>query len=222
MEAEPNRFDPILFDLDGTLTDPGPGITRSVAHALESHGRTAPPLRELRDCIGPPLQDSFRRLLGPGADDAAVSRHVDAYRDYYREQGLYECELIPGIEAVLEALVARGLALRVVTSKPTVFACEVVEHFGLARWFAGVHGSELDGTRADKKQLLGHVLAREGLDARRCLMVGDRRHDVEGAIENAITPLGVLWGYGDRDELEAAGAARIADKPLDLLMFLSL
>ena len=221
MGADAAAFDPVLFDLDGTLTDPGPGITRSIGHSLETYGRPVPPDSELRACIGPPLQESFRRFLGADADDAAVERHIEAYRDRYREIGIYECEVIPEIEGVLAELAESGLTLRVVTSKPTVFAREVVEHFGLARWFAGIHGSELDGTRADKQALLAHVVACESLDAKRCAMIGDRHHDVVGAITNGITPVGVLWGYGDREEREAAGAARVARYPLELLDFLS-
>jgi len=205
----------LLFDLDGTLTDSAAGITRCIAHALERLGRVPPPAAALRPCIGAPLAEAFRALLG-GADDSLVRHAVALYRERFASVGMYENEVCAGIPELLATLRERGLPLRVVTSKPTVYSVEIVRHFGLADFFEGVHGSELDGTRTDKTELVAHVLEIEKIAPHEAIMIGDRSHDVRGALANDVRPIGVLWGYGSREELAAAGAAAIVARPADL------
>ncbi len=200
----------IFFDLDGTLTDPAPGITRSLAHALAELGAEVPSLRALERFIGPPLQQTFAELLDT-RDRAVIDDAVRVYRERYGEAGLYECVLMPGIEALLARLAMQERELFVVTAKPTLYAERVVEHFGIASCFEGVHGPGLDGTRADKAELIAHVLREEGLEARSTVMVGDREQDMLGAVANGVSAIGVLWGYGSEAELMRSGAAALAE-----------
>ncbi len=195
-----------LFDLDGTLTDPGTGINACIRHALDAIGMPVPSTAELRAWIGPPLLDSFRDHLGSRslADDA-----LRRYRDRYSRIGMFENEPYPGIDEALATIASRIDVMLVVTSKPRVFASTIVEHFGLDRYFAGVYGSELDGSLTDKRELIGQALRSESLAAEAAVMIGDRRHDVVGAQANSVASIGVLWGYGSRRELEAAGAGRM-------------
>ncbi len=209
----------LLFDLDGTLTDPREGITRSLAHALERMGREPPALDELTFAIGPPLRQSLAQLLGTEARDA-VEAALAFYRERFAEVGLFENAPYRGIDAALATLAASGATLIVATSKPQVYAERIVRHFGLHRHFTAVHGCELDGTREDKRDLLEHLLARHGIDRRRCVMIGDRGADMRAARHHGAQALGVLWGYGTRDELSVAGAhalcAAIEDLPATL------
>ena len=193
----------ILFDLDGTLTDPGEGIARCLRHALGRLGREAPPAAALRRFVGPPLHESFTELLG--ADGGAlVDEAVRVYRERFEEVGMFENRLYPGVADGLAALSGAGHRLWVVTSKPTVYADRIVDRFGLRRWMQGVHGSELSGAYADKRRLVRRVLDAEHLEGRGTWMVGDRRHDVRGARDNGASCIGVLWGYGSAGELEEA------------------
>jgi phosphoglycolate phosphatase len=202
----------ILFDLDGTLTDPFVGITRSVQYALEKLGRLAPRAEDLRTYIGPPLQVTFPKLLGndDAAEAAECLRH---YRARYGEVAKFENELTPGIVEALTALSKAGYFLSVATSKLESYARDIIEHFDLMRFFDEVHGSQLDGSNADKGELIGHIMAVEGLRADQTIMIGDRLHDIVGASKNRMRAIGVLWGFGDRAELENAGAAGIAALP---------
>jgi len=202
----------ICFDLDGTLTDPKPGITRSIQYALEKLGHPAPEEDELTWCIGPPLLGSFATLVGEADAEYAVQH----YRDRFGDLGYRENELYPGIIEVLAALGTRDIQLLVATSKPTFYARKIIEHFGLASYFEDVCGSELDGTRADKTDLLAWIVAKKGLEPGATAMIGDRRHDVIGARNNAIDAVAVLYGYGSRDELSEAGAAHLCERPGDL------
>lgn len=198
----------LLFDLDGTLTDPGLGITRCLAHALEQLGRPAPARAELERFIGPPLQQNFAELLG-STDAGLISEAIARYRDRFGETGLFENEVYPGIPELLAELRAAGHELRVVTSKPTLYATRIAAHFELDGHFAEVHGSELSGERCDKGELLAHLLDTEPLAREDCVMIGDRSHDVRGARANGLRSIGVLWGYGSHDELTEAGAGRL-------------
>lgn len=207
--AFPSRIATVLLDLDGTLTDPHLGITTSIRHAMAELGRPLAPEVVLDWCIGPPLIDAFARLLG--GDRALAERGVAAYRARYGVVGLYENEVYPGIPALLDALVADGRRLVLATSKPRVFAARILEHFDLARRFTAVHGSELDGTRVHKTDLLPWIVEVERIDPTTAVMVGDREHDVLGARAAGIATVGVSWGYGGRDELERVGAARVVD-----------
>jgi phosphoglycolate phosphatase len=196
----------IYLDLDGTLTDPAPGITQCIRHALESLGECPPAAGDLHWCIGPPLLESFQTLVGPERAPRALAH----YRQRFDRIGWQENSVYDGIPAALEALRQTGAALFVATSKPEVFARRIVDHFGLERYFNDVFGPELDGTRADKTELLRH--ARQGQSGP-AVMVGDRRHDMIGAVNNGLVPVGVSWGYGSRQELLAAGAVRVIDSP---------
>ncbi len=191
-----------LFDLDGTLTDPKLGITRSIQHALRKRGRPVPHADQLESLIGPPLEQSFREHFGMSPGDARQA--VGDYREYFAEKGLFENAVYPGIAELLAALRGRQLRLAVATSKPTVFAERILTHFGLADRFEGVIGSHLDGGRVDKGELIRDALAALRVGAADAVHVGDRRHDVLGARANGVTAIAVGWGYGTREELLAA------------------
>jgi len=203
----------LLFDLDGTLTDPKPGITRSIAHALERMGRESPPLDDLAFAIGPPLRKSLARLLGDDTP-ATVERALAHYRERFADVGLFENEVYAGIEKTLGQLRGEGHALFVATSKPRVYATRIVEHFGLAPHFEAVHGCELDGTREDKRHLLAHLARLHGID--RAVMIGDRGADMIAARHHGLHALGVTYGYGSAGELLAAGAHQLAASPAEI------
>jgi len=198
----------LLFDLDGTLTDPGEGITNSVAYALRCFG-IKPPIREaLYPFIGPPLADSFQNFYGFSNEDALKA--VECYRVYYREQGIFENALYPGIGELLRDLRQSGYQIILATSKPEQFAIQILEHFGILPYFHHVAGALMDA-RTKKSEVIAHALAISGAEAASALMIGDREYDVLGAKEFSIPAIGVLYGYGSREELEAAGAASIAE-----------
>jgi phosphoglycolate phosphatase len=203
-------MDAIFLDLDGTLTDPKVGITRSIQHALAALDQPVPAEEDLLWCIGPPLITSFRTMLGDGA---RAARAVTLYRERFSDIGLYENKLYDGIHELLTALKAAGPRLFVATSKAHVFASRIIEHFGLAGYFEHVYGAELDGTRGEKTALLNYALDQLGLVGNRAVMVGDRSFDMIGARNNAMTPVGVLYGYGNEQELRGAGAAHICATP---------
>lgn len=202
----------LLFDLDGTLTDSAPGITRCLAHAFERLGVATPLETVLRGCIGPPLDHTFRRLLAT-QDDALVQRAIDFYRERFRVHGMYENSVYAGIPDTLARLRASGTRLLVVTAKPEPFAREIVRHFALEKFFDAVYGPSEDGVLHDKAELIAHVLRTEGLAPERTAMIGDRAHDMLGARANGARAIGALWGYGSRDELAAAGAHALAAEP---------
>lgn len=209
----------ILFDLDGTLTDPKESIVNSLAHALRMVGHEVPPLESLTQYIGPPLSQNFRAILGDGGK---VEQAVAHYRQRYdvEGKGMTECLLYPQIPQTLAALVADGKRLLVATSKPHPIASKIIRHFALEPYFDFVYGSELDGTRGDKGELIAYIVEREKLDPAATVMIGDRKHDIIGAAKNNIKGIGVCWGYGSREELTAAGAAALAAQPSDLLALL--
>lgn len=204
----------ILLDLDGTLTDPREGITRCIQYALSRLDHHVPAQERLLGCIGPPLHGSFVNLLG--GDHELAHRAVSLYRERFSEVGLYENAPYSGVREALETLRGAGARMFVATSKPTVYARRITAHFGLDTWLEDVFGSELDGTRTDKSDLLAHISRQLDLPAHDTRMVGDREHDMIGARVNGIEPVGVTWGYGSRAELLAAGAARLLHTPLEL------
>jgi phosphoglycolate phosphatase len=204
-------MDAIYFDLDGTLTDPKPGITRSIQYALQRLDHpTMPTEDELTWCIGPPLRASFVRLLGA---ETSADLAVSYYRERFSDIGLYENGVYDGIGEVLTSLCASGHRLFVATSKPHVFAERIIDHFGLRDHFERVFGSELDGTRVDKSHLLEYALKQASVDPSKTLMIGDRSHDMVGAVNNGMKGIGVLYGYGSQDELLAAGAHHVCATP---------
>src|SRR5436305_511054 len=184
----------ILFDLDGTLTDPAEGIIRSIQYACRRLEIPVPAYEELLSAIGPPIQSTFGALLGT-EDRQAVQTAVDLYRERYSSRGmLLENAVYPGVNRMLETLNAAGKRLFVATSKPTVYAASILRHFGLDGKFAAIYGSELDGTRTDKADLLAHILEAERLTASTVAMVGDRKHDVLGAKRVGVHAWGVTIG----------------------------
>jgi len=211
-------MDAIFFDLDGTLTDPKPGITRSIQYALDKLGQqTIPTEDELTWCIGPPLRASFVKLLGEASADLAVS----LYRERFSDIGLYENAVYAGVEDVLTALRQSGHRLFVATSKAHVFADRIIDHFDLRRHFERVFGAELDGTRADKSDLLAYALKTTSVESSHAVMIGDRSHDMIGARNNGIKGIGVLYGYGSAQELTAAGASHLCATPNAILDWIS-
>lgn len=195
----------LLFDLDGTLTDPFPGITNSILHSLARLGRPLPERNSLKWCIGPPLQKSFAQLLNT-EDTQLIDSAVAHFRQYFSTNGLYENSVYDGILAALKQFKDQAHPLFVATSKPEIYARKILDHFELTPLFTGIHGSELNGIRSDKTELLCHLLKQQQLSPQDCVMLGDREHDMIGARSNGIKSVGVLWGYGSRQELLAAGA----------------
>jgi phosphoglycolate phosphatase len=211
----------VLFDLDGTLTDPLVGITRCLAHAVGLLGVVPPPAREMAPHIGPPIRETIASLLGDRSSDENVSLALSHYRDRYQSVGMYENEPYSGIKEMLDRLSSTGMNLFVATSKPHVFARPILEHFALAGYFTRIFGSELSGQNDDKGALLQHLLTDTGIDPRDTVMVGDRHYDVVAALAQKILPIGVTYGYGSRAELVAAGAAALCDSPPEVAEFLS-
>lgn len=190
----------LFFDLDGTLTDPAEGITLCLRHALLALERQAPPHQQLRRYIGPPLRGTFAELLAT-EESAVIEAAVVHYRERFSAVGLYENEVYPDVRNGLAALREAGHRLWVVTSKPRVYACRIVEHFELTSLFQGVYGSELSGKNADKVHLIGHVLECERLHPAGVWMIGDRAADIAGGRANGTGTIGVLWGFGCEEEL---------------------
>ena len=213
-----SEFTHILFDLDGTLTDPGLGITNSVMHALEHFGIRTEDRSTLYKYIGPPLFDSFREFHGFSDDDARIA--IDVYREYFSVTGLFENELIPGIPELLAELRSAGKTLMVATSKPEDFSLRILEHFDLLQYFDFVAGSCMDETRTQKWEVIQWALEHCDCPREQILMIGDRHHDVEGAARCGLPCLGVLFGYGSREELLGAGAAALAASPAEIGEFI--
>ncbi len=198
----------ILFDLDGTLTDSAQGICKSVQHALKQYGIEAA-LEEIKPFIGPPLHQSFMEQYG--FSEKKAFQAVGYYRDYYRETGIYENKLYQSVPGMLESLAAEGKELFIATSKPTVFAEKIVKHFNLHRFFTIIAGSNLDGTRVEKSEVIEYVLTNiANLNKAETVMVGDRKHDIRGARTRDLSSIAVTYGYGSLDELKSAGPDHIA------------
>ena len=199
----------LLFDLDGTLTDPALGITRSAQFALRRFGIDEPDLTRLYRFIGPPLLDSFREFYG--LSDEQAQEALAAYREYYAVRGIYENDVYPGIPELLRDARRAGYRVMMATSKPEMYACRLMQHFGLTEHFTCIAGADMAETRADKAAVIRYAMAREGItDSAEAVMVGDRKFDIEGGHALGMTAVGVLFGYGDEAELTAAGADAIA------------
>ncbi|MFN3259112.1 MAG: HAD hydrolase-like protein [Pikeienuella sp.] len=203
----------VFVDLDGTLTDSAPGITAAIRHALRGVGAPEPGEAALRACIGPSLQESFPRL---GVPEAEASRALALYREHYNDGGIFDARVYDGAHDMLAAFRAMGFRLALATAKPIAYAPKVTRHFGLADLLDAEFGSELDGRGTDKRDLLAHCLAETGADPARSFMLGDRLHDARGARHNGVAAIGALWGFGAREELEAAGVAALAHVPAEV------
>ncbi len=192
----------ILLDLDGTLTDPKLGITTCIRHALNGLNIAEVP-DDLDWCIGPPLVNSFATLLN-STETALLDQALGLYRARFSTVGMYENSVYPDIAQGLQQLQQAGFQLYLATSKPQVYAKQILEHFQLAQFFNGIYGSELSGERADKTELIGYILAQEKLNPQQCIMVGDRKYDIIGAKNNGVCSIAIAYGYGSAAELAAA------------------
>lgn len=192
----------ILFDLDGTVTDPALGITNSVMYALKRYGIEVPERSELYKFIGPPLAGSFSEYYGFSEEEG--HRAVEVYREYYKDKGIFENKVYDGFEDMLKALKENGASIFLATSKPRVYAKQILEHFEIDKYFDGVVGSELNGERVEKDEVIAYALEKHSIED--AVMVGDRSFDILGAKRNGLKSVGVLYGYGTKEELEAAGA----------------
>ncbi|MBE6948296.1 MAG: HAD family hydrolase [Ruminococcaceae bacterium] len=208
------QYNTILFDLDGTLTNPALGITNSIIYTLNHYGITPPAREELYKFIGPPLADSFKMFYNFPDDKAREA--VDVYREYFGVNGLFENEVYDGIGEMLDKLNAAGYKLGVATSKPDVFSQQILEHFGLMDKFVFLSGNTIEETRPTKIQVIEYALENMNADPASTIMVGDRKFDILGAKHFGICPVGVLYGFGDREELETAGAEYICETVADL------
>lgn len=218
-------FDYCLFDLDGTLTDPREGITKSVQHALRAFGIEEPDLKKLEPFIGPPLKDSFMEFYGFTGEEA--ERAIAVYRERFAPVGIFENQIYPGIPQMLESLYRRGMHLAVASSKPIGFVKQILAHFDIEKYFDVVVGSELDGTRGTKEEVVEEALRKLGILTMpvterhgRCAMTGDRKFDIQGARAYGLTGVGVGFGFAREGELEEAGAEYIAETVAELEEFL--
>ncbi|OPJ57516.1 HAD-IA family hydrolase [Clostridium chromiireducens] len=213
-----NNFEYILFDLDGTITDSGEGITKSVQYALKHFGIIEDNLSDLNKFIGPPLKDSFKRFYN--FDDEKAEMGLKKYREYYAKKGIYENSLYDGIVEVFEALMKRDKKIILATSKPEVYAKEILKYFKVDNYFTFTAGADFEETRVNKGDVIKYALNEAKIsDTSKVIMVGDREHDIIGAKENNIKSIGVLYGYGDVIELTQARADHIVKSTEELLNY---
>ncbi len=208
----------ILFDLDGTLTDPYTGITNSVLYALKKFKINENNPEKLRKFIGPPLVESFMDYYGLSKEDALIA--VGYYREYFKPKGIYENKVYDGVKDMLDELCICGKKLYVASSKPEPFVIEILRYFGLYSYFYGIYGSTLDETRTKKDEVIAYALERSGIKKCEAVMVGDRQHDIYGAKKNGLMSIGVLYGYGDRNEHLNANADIIVSTVEELKIIL--
>lgn len=204
----------LFFDLDGTLIDSAVGITRCVAYALEKSGEPIPPEHELRRWIGPPLRDSFGPLLN---DAEKTDKAVAFYRERFETHGWAEHDVYEGIQAVIETLALRGHRLAVVTAKNEAHAEKIIHHLPFGHHFEMISGASLDGRISYKSQLIQIAMESMQVEAKDCVMIGDRHMDIEGAQHHQIASVGVLWGFGGHEELSKAGPSHLVESPGQLL-----
>ncbi|MBE0585629.1 MAG: HAD hydrolase-like protein [Desulfofustis sp.] len=212
---DPAAINDVLLDLDGTVTDPQLGITRCIQFSLNRMGRETPPADQLLWCIGPPLKHSFASLLASD-DEVLIGTALRHYRERFAETGLYENVVYPAIPEALRTIRSGGRRLFLATSKPVVFARRILDRFGLTRFFNGVYGSELDGRRVDKTELIDYLLHCEGLSRHTAMMVGDRRHDIIGGRNNGLATAAVTYGFGSNAEIAAAKPDFLFHHPAEL------
>lgn len=211
-----NNFEYILFDLDGTITDSGEGITKSVQYALKSFDVNVEKLEDLNKFIGPPLKDSFKKYYN--FDDEKAELGLKKYREYYAEKGIFENSLYDGVVELLEDLKKSNKTIILATSKPEVYAKQILEYFKVDKYFTFAAGSDFEETRVKKGEVIKYALEEAKIsDLSKVVMIGDREHDIIGAKENNIKSIGVLYGYGDVVELTQARAEYIAKTPKEIL-----
>ena len=208
-----DEFQVVLFDLDGTLTDSGPGILNCLEYALDAQGIPYPDRETMRTYLGPPLAVTFRDQFG--MTDSQITAAIEKYRERYHDIGLFENSVYPGIPELLGQLQASNVRMVTATSKPEYSATRILQHFELDQYFEFIGAAALDGSRDSKSLVIGHTLQSTGIhpDSLSMIMIGDRHHDVHGAKEHGIDTIGVLWGYGDAAELESAGVVGLAADP---------
>ena len=209
------KYKYVLFDLDGTITDPFEGITASIIYALDKFGISVPDRNELAAFIGPPLVDSFSKYYGfsHGCSLAAVGY----YREYYGKKGIFECTLYDGIADLFHRLKDSGVKVIIATSKPEHFAVKLMKHFGLDSCFESICGATMDEKRSNKDEVIRYALDRNGItDTDECIMVGDRKYDVLGAKSAGLKSVGVLYGYGSREEMNVSAPDFIAESIAEL------
>lgn len=210
----------ILIDLDGTLTDPKEGITTSARYGLEKIGHPISDAVNIDWIIGPPLKASLAKILNVDADHILAEQALMAYRERFAVKGLYENHVFEGVAETLAELKRRGYQLFVATAKPTIYARQILEHFDLAQYFTEIYGSELNGDRTNKGDLIQYILEQQQLKAEDCVMVGDREYDIFGARRNGIESIAVKYGYGSAEELGMAQPKYIIEKFDHLLDYL--
>ena len=210
----------VLFDLDGTLTDPAEGIVRCIQHSLAKLQISCPPAEELTRYIGPPLREVFVSVCN-SADEVLIERAVAVFRERFSTVGLFENIPYPAVPDMLQRLNSNSHRLFVATSKPQVFAERILHHFSLANHFEEIHGNDLEGRLDDKAELVRELLVNRSLDPRETIMIGDRKHDVIAAKRNGLASIGVTYGYGSSDELLAAGANYLCHSPTEVVSLIS-
>ena len=214
------NYDGIIFDFDGTVADTGDGIFHGVYAALDELGIARPPKEVLRYFIGPPLNDSFHKLFGLNEEECDFA--ISVYREYYSRRGIYELEVYEGMEELLQDLKALGLPLGVASAKPEVFLKKVINHMGFNKYFEIVAGHPLNNKHPDKSAVIKRAAeALKTEDIKKVLMIGDTRFDILGAKSLGMDSVGVLFGYGSKEEFEAAGADYLVEKPADILKLLT-
>ena len=207
-------FKIVAFDLDGTITDSGPGIMNAIRYAVKKRGLPDVPEEVLRSFIGPPLKEQFRSVFGLSDEEGTIM--VATYREYYGEKGIFENRVYDGVPEVFQKLQEAGVRILMATSKPEKYAKQIAEHFGFAKYFDFIGGACMDGRRTDKHDVIEYVIDSCKVCRENTVMIGDRRHDMIGASKAGIRSIGALYGYGSRDELEKAGADMIAVTPDDI------
>lgn len=208
------RYITAIFDLDGTITDSGQGIMNAIRYAVKKHGLPEISEEVLRSFIGPPLKEQFQSVFGLSEEEGAVM--VATYREYYSDKGIFENRVYDGAAEMLERLKTAGVRILMATSKPEKYAKQIAEHFGFDMYFDFIGGACMDGRRTDKYEVIEYVLESCTVVRETAVMIGDRSHDMIGARKSGLNSIGVLYGYGSKEELEKAGALELAALPADV------
>lgn len=213
------RYETVIFDLDGTITDSGPGIMNAIRYTVKKHGLQEISEEVLRSFIGPPLKEQFRSVFGLSEEEGRIM--VSSYREYYAEKGIFENRVYDGMDETFQKLKSSGVRILMATSKPEKYAKQIAEYFDFSQYFDFIGGACMDGSRTDKHEVLEYVLRSCQTARERTVMIGDRCHDIIGASKAGIHSMGVLYGYGSLEELESAGAEMIVSSPVEIYHKLS-